>query len=59
MICQGRMFGPDQPIAITLLEIPPLEANLHGIMMEIKDCAFPLVHEVKTSIKPDEAFVGC
>lgn len=53
------MFGPDQPINLTLLEIPPLEQNLVGVAMEIKDCAPPLVTDLKTSVKPEEAFKGC
>lgn len=45
-IASGAMFGPDQPVALHLVEIEPGLAALKGVAMEINDCAFPLVTEI-------------
>src|SRR5678810_454211 len=42
-IASGAMFGPDQPIALSLIEIPNALAALEGVVMELHDCAFPLL----------------
>ena len=42
-IAAGEMFGSDQPVIFQLLEIPPAMKALEGVVMEIDDCAFPLV----------------
>ena len=55
-IAAGDMLGPDQPVILQLLEIPPAMDALKGVIMEINDCAFPLVHGVSGSDKPEEAF---
>ena len=55
-IATGEMLGHDQPIILQLLEIPPAMDALKGVIMEINDCAFPLVHGVSGSDKPEEAF---
>lgn len=55
-IATGEMLGHDQPIILQLLEIPPAMDALKGVIMEINDCAFPLVHEIHGSDKPEEAF---
>lgn len=57
-IASGGLFGPDQPVALSLLEITPALPSLHGTMMELEDCAFPLLTDVKASDKADEAFAG-
>lgn len=59
MIGQGRLFGPTQPVSLTLLEIPPAQQALNGVLMEIRDCAFPLLSEVKGTTDYKEAFLGC
>ena len=59
MIGQGRLFGPTQPVSLTLLEIPPAQQTLNGVLMEIKDCAFPLLSEVKGTTNYKEGFMGC
>lgn len=59
MIGQGRLFGPNQPVSLTLLEIPPAQQALNGVLMELKDCAFPLLSEVRGSVDYKEAFMGC
>lgn len=45
-IASGHMFGPDQPVALNLIEIEPGMAALKGVAMELDDCAFPLLTEV-------------
>jgi malate/lactate dehydrogenase len=42
-IAHGEMFGPEQPVRLVLLDIPPMEQTLKGVEMEIRDCASPLV----------------
>jgi malate dehydrogenase len=55
-IAAGDMLGPDQPVILQLLEIPPAMDALNGVIMEINDCAFPLVQDVIGTDKPEEAF---
>jgi len=45
-IAAGDMLGPDQPVILQLLEITPALEALKGVVMEINDCAFPLVQDV-------------
>ena len=42
-IASGQMLGADQPVILQLLEITPAMKGLEGVVMEIDDCAFPLV----------------
>lgn len=55
-IASGEMLGPDQPVILQLLEIPPAMKALDGVVMELDDCAFPLLHGVVTSDDPNVAF---
>jgi malate dehydrogenase len=55
-IASGALLGPDQPLILQLLEITPALGALQGVVMELDDCAFPLVTDVTTSDQPDEAF---
>ncbi len=55
-IAAGDMLGPDQPVILQLLEITPAMQALEGVVMELNDCAFPLLHGVSISDKPEEAF---
>ena len=55
-IASGAMFGPDQPVALNLIEIPPALDALKGVVMELDDCAFPLLKEVVTTTDLDEGF---
>jgi malate dehydrogenase len=48
-IASGQMFGPDQPVALNLIEIEPGLKPLEGVVMELKDCAFPLVTDIVTT----------
>ncbi len=55
-IASGQMLGPDQPIILQLLEIPPAMEALSGVVMELDDCAFPLVSEIIATDDPNVAF---
>jgi len=55
-IASGDMLGQDQPVILQLLEIPPAMEALQGTVMEIEDGAFPLVHDIVASDKPEVAF---
>ncbi|MCB1822559.1 MAG: malate dehydrogenase, partial [Candidatus Competibacteraceae bacterium] len=45
-IASGSMLGPDQPVILQLLEITPALQALQGVVMELNDCAFPLLADV-------------
>lgn len=55
-IATGEMLGKDQPINLKLLEITPALASLQGVVMEIEDCAFPLIASVTATDDPAVAF---
>ena len=55
-IGSGAMLGPDQPVILQLLEITPALGALQGVVMELDDCAFPLLAGVTTSDDPHVAF---
>ena len=55
-IASGEMLGPDQPVILQLLEIPPALPALDGVVMEIDDCAYPLVHGFVATADANEAF---
>ncbi len=57
-IAAGDMLGPDQPVSLHLLEITPAMGALAGVEMELRDCAFPLLHDIVTSDRAEEAFAG-
>ncbi len=57
-IASGSMFGPDQPVILHLLEIEPALPTLNGVVMELDDCAFPLLKGVVPTSNMDEAFRG-
>ena len=52
----GDLFGPDQPVILQLLEIPPAMKALEGVAMELTDCAFPLLSDIVLSDDPGVAF---
>lgn len=52
------MFGPEQPVILHLLEIEPALPALQGVVMELDDCAFPLVKGIVPTSNMDEAFRG-
>ncbi|MDG2427444.1 MAG: malate dehydrogenase [Acidimicrobiales bacterium] len=55
-IASGALLGPDQPVVLQLLEIPPAMGALDGVAMELDDCAFPLLADMVLSDNPDTAF---
>lgn len=55
-LAAGELLGPDQPIVLRLLEIPPAMEALQGVVMELNDCAYPLVQRIVTTSDPNEAF---
>ncbi len=55
-IAAGDMLGRDQPVILQLLEIPPAMGAVMGVVMELKDCAFPLLAGIETSDDPNVAF---
>ncbi|MEY2480367.1 MAG: malate dehydrogenase [Verrucomicrobiota bacterium] len=55
-IASGAMFGADQPIALHLIEIPNALGALEGVVMELNDCAFPLLQSVTPTADLDEGF---
>lgn len=55
-IASGQMLGTDQPVILQLLEIEPAMEALSGVVMELDDCAFPLVTEIIQTSDPNVAF---
>jgi malate dehydrogenase len=57
-IASGAMLGPDQPVILQLLEITPALGALKGVVMELEDCAFPLLAGTVETDDPNTAFDG-
>ena len=55
-IASGAMFGREQPIALSLIEIPNALGALEGVVMELHDCAFPLLQSITPTADLDEGF---
>src|SRR2546425_5837654 len=55
-IASGQMFGPDQPVRLNLIEIPAVLGALEGVVMELDDCAFPLLESVIPTADLAEGF---
>ena len=55
-IASGDMLGKDQPVVLQLLEITPALKALEGVIMELKDAAFPLLQGVVATDDPNKAF---
>src|SRR5216110_1045064 len=55
-IASGAMFGPEQPVALSLIEIPNALGALGGVVMELHDCAFPLLKSITPTADLDEGF---
>ena len=55
-IASGAMFGPEQPVILHLIEIEPALPALGGVVMELDDCAFPLLKGVVPTSNLDEGF---
>src|SRR5260221_14684049 len=57
-IASGAMFGPNQPVILHLIEIEPALPALNGGVMELDDCAFPLLKGLVPTANLDEGFRG-
>src|SRR3954462_6142349 len=57
-IASGAMFGPEQPVILHLIEIEPALGALQGVVMELDDCAFPLLKGIVPTSNLDEGFRG-
>ncbi len=57
-LAAGDLLGPDQGVSLYLLEITPALDALEGVVMELRDCAFPLLEEIVTGDDPNEVFQG-
>lgn len=57
-IASGEVFGRGEKIALHLLEIPEALNALQGVVMELEDCAYPLLQEIKIGSDPMEVFEG-
>jgi len=55
-IANGDMLGHDQPIILQLLDLPQAQTMLRGVMMELEDCAFPLLQQIIITDDPRTAF---
>jgi len=57
-IASGQLLGPDQPVVLRLLEIEPAMKSLEGVVMELDDCAFPLLADIVPTSDLKTAFDG-
>lgn len=57
-IASGSMFGPNQPVILHLIEIEPALPTLQGVVMELDDCAFPLLKGIVATSDLNEGFKG-
>ncbi|MBC7162813.1 malate dehydrogenase [Immundisolibacter sp.] len=55
-IAAGDMLGPDQPVILHLLEVTPAMKTLEGVVMELRDCAFPLLADIVATDDPAVGF---
>ena len=55
-LASGEAFGPNQPIALHILELPEALQALEGVVMELQDCSFPLLHEIIIGSNPEVVF---
>ena len=57
-VASGQMFGPNTRVSLQLLELESALPSLRGTIMELEDCAFPLLDAVTATANPDKAFEG-
>ena len=55
-IASGELFGPDQPVSLTLIDIPDALPALQGVIMELEDCASPALHKLVATADLNEGF---
>ena len=60
-LASGEIFGPEQPVELNLIEVPPVVSRLDGVEMELHDCAFDPLLAVRKfdSDHLEDAFAGC
>lgn len=58
-LISGSVFGPDQPVILSLLDIPPAQTALSGVVMEMEDLAVPLYAGAVATDDPEVAFAAC
>jgi len=56
LIGSGEVFGNDQPIELRMLDLTPTMESLKGLAMELQDCAYPLLKDIKYGDDPKEMF---
>lgn len=56
LVASGQVFGPNQPVILHLLDIAPMIGVLNGVVMEINDCAYPLLQSIVATVDEAEAF---
>lgn len=57
-IANGDLLGKDEPISLSILDLPGSVKDMEGVVMELQDCGFPLLKEIKISSDAEEAFDG-
>ncbi|SVE54275.1 uncharacterized protein METZ01_LOCUS507129, partial [marine metagenome] len=57
-LASGEVFGHDNRVSLSLLEITPALPALEGVVMELQDCAFPLLDDIRVTDNAEEAFAG-
>ena len=57
-LASGSVFGPEVQVSLSLLEVTPALAALEGVVMELDDCAFPLLKSIEITDDPNKAFDG-
>src|SRR3954465_1850064 len=57
-VASGAMFGPNQPVILHLIEIEPALPALSGVVMELDDCAFPVLKGIVPTANLEEGFRG-
>jgi malate dehydrogenase len=55
-IAKGDVYGPDQPVLLQLLDLPQAQAAVRGVVMELEDCALPLIDNIVITDDPQVAF---
>ena len=58
LVATGQVFGADQPVILHLLDIPFMAGVLDGVVMEVNDCAYPLVDSIVATTDESEGFKG-
>lgn len=57
-LAKGEVFGPQVRLSLHLLDLPQMQEALQGVVMELEDCAFPLLEEIVTGSDPRHVFEG-